>query len=85
MGSWSKGKDDAGYLDAIIAMGAKAPPTPEPVIDSFIRDVKLKTDQIIARGGQVAFLRPPSQGSLKGEQMASQRQILGKNSHGNRM
>ena len=51
-------------------MGAKAPPTPEHVIDSFIRDVKLHTDKIRARGGQVVFLRPPSSGPLwKGEQM----------------
>lgn len=42
----------------LVAMGAKAPPTPEPVIDSFIRDVKLQTDKIKARGGEVVFLRP---------------------------
>ena len=51
-------------------MGAKAPPTPEHVVDSFIKDVKLHTDQIKARGGEVVFLRPPSSGPLwKGEQM----------------
>ncbi len=54
----------------LVAMGAKAPPTPVHVIDSFIRDVKLHTDQIKARGGEVVFLRPPSSGPLwKAEQM----------------
>lgn len=59
----------------LATLGAKAPPTPEPVIDSFIRDVKLHTDQIHARGGQVVFLRPPSSGPLwKGEQMGFPRE-----------
>lgn len=54
----------------LAAMGAKAPPTPVHVVDSFIRDIKLCTDQIRARGGQVVFVRPPSSGPLwKGEQM----------------
>ena len=54
----------------LASMGAKAPPTPEHVIDSFIRDVKIHTDQITARGGKVVFLRPPSSGPLwKAEQM----------------
>lgn len=51
-------------------LGAKAPPKPEHVIDSFLTDIKLHTDQIIKRGGSVYFLRPPSSGPLwQGEQM----------------
>ena len=54
----------------LASMGAKAPPMPVHVIDSFIKDVKFQTDQIRARGGEIVFLRPPSSGPLwKGEQM----------------
>lgn len=55
--------------------GSKMPPIPDHMIDSFIMDVKLHTDKIKARGGDVVFLRPPSSGPLwQGEQMGFPRE-----------
>ena len=48
----------------------KAPPTPPQKIDSLIVDIKIQTDKIKSRGGEVIFVRTPSSGPLyEGEKM----------------
>ena len=53
----------------LAAMGAKAPPTPEPVIDSFIRDVKLKLIKSLPVGTSRLLAATKLRASLEGEQM----------------
>jgi hypothetical protein len=56
-------------------MGKKAPPMKETELDAILKSVKMATDKIKARGGEVLFIRTPSSGpSLIGENMGFPRE-----------
>ena len=55
--------------------GPKPPPMPDSAIIGLCRSVKASTDKIMARGGQVFFVRTPSSGGMfMGESMGFPRE-----------
>jgi hypothetical protein len=57
------------------SMSKKAPPMPKSELDAIFKSVKVATDKIKARGGQVLFVRTPSSGPyLQGENIVFPRE-----------
>jgi len=57
------------------SMSKKAPPMPKSELDAIFKSVKIATDKIKARGGQVLFVRTPSSGPyLQGENIVFPRE-----------
>ena len=63
-----------GIWAAMRAMNRRPPPN-GPVLDSIVNSVKMATDRIKARGGQILFVRTPASGPMwAGEQAAFPRE-----------
>jgi hypothetical protein len=57
------------------SLGKGAPPMPEAELEAIFKSVKMATDKIKARGGEVLFVRTPSSGPYsEGEKMAFPRE-----------